>query len=127
MHRGRSLSVAQVVPTTRSSNRSENDSCNDSGDSVSSNGDSDHGSTTFEEGEDYINGDTGGGFQPHNDSSHRSFRLNSNSFAAGTLQRNVTVHVTPNQRRYTSFRLRQSECVYSNYHIIIIVTVCASM
>jgi hypothetical protein len=53
--------------------------------------------TIFEEGEDYD--DSAGRFQSRNETSYRSFRLDSNSFA-GTLHRGSVVHVIPNQRRY---------------------------
>ena len=99
--RGRSLRIAQVVPSPTS--RSDNDSCNDNGDAVSSNGDS----TTFEEEEEYDH--SAGGFQSRNETNYRSFRLDSNSFAERLHRGPSVVHVVPNQRRYTSFRLRRSE------------------
>ena len=115
--RGRSLRIAQVVPSPRSV--SDNDSCNDNGDTVSSNGDSDRDSTTFDEGEDYADSAELEGFQSRNETSYRSFRLDSNSFA-GTLHRGPSVvHVIPSQRRYTSFRLRRSE-----YNVMYVVCVC---
>jgi hypothetical protein len=40
VHRGRSLSIAQVVPTPRSTSDNINDSCHENGDTMSSNGDS---------------------------------------------------------------------------------------
>ena len=117
-HRERSFSIAQVIPTPRS--RSDNENFNENGGVSSNDADSDHGSTTlnFEEGEDYHGSD---GFQSRNDSNYRSFRLNSNnhSFSTGTTQRNA-VRIIPNQRRYTSFRLRRSECIYSVVVTIII-------
>ena len=106
--RGRSLRIAQVVPSPTS--RSDHDSCNDNGDAVSSNGDSDSDSTTFEEDEEYDH--SAGGFQSRNETNYRSFRLDSNSFAERLHRGPSVVHVVPNQRRYTSFRLRRSEYMY---------------
>lgn len=111
VHRGRSLSIAQVVPTPRSRAGNINDTCNVNDDTMDSiNGNSDRDSTIFEEGEGYDDS-AAGGFQSRNKTNYQSFRLDSNSFAPGTLHRGSVVHVIPNQRRYTSFRLRRSKCI----------------
>ena len=112
--RGRSLRIAQVVPSPTS--RSDHDSCNDNGDAASSSGDS----TTFEEEEEYDH--SAGGFQSRNETNYRSFRLDSNSFAERLHRGPSVVHVVPNQRRYTSFRLRRSEYMY-----VVCVCVCVCM